>query len=58
MEETRMVLRTEDLVKKLNKLFEKGQKAVDEALDDEVVVDYVKDLERKVRTELETRQTW
>lgn len=44
------VRETEDLVKKLNKLFEKGQKAVDEALDDEVVVDYVKDLERKVRT--------
>ncbi|MBQ7907685.1 MAG: ParB/RepB/Spo0J family partition protein [Clostridia bacterium] len=40
---------TEDLVKKLNKLFEKGQRAVDEALEDEVVVDYVKDLERKVR---------
>ena len=43
------VRETEDLVKKLNKLFEKGQKAVDDVLEDEVVVDYVKDLERKVR---------
>lgn len=43
------VRETEDLVKKLNKLFEKGQKAVDDILEDEVVVDYVKDLERKVR---------
>lgn len=38
---------TEDLVKKLNKLFEKSQNEAEEIISDEVVVDYIKDLENR-----------
>ncbi|MBQ8840035.1 MAG: ParB/RepB/Spo0J family partition protein [Clostridia bacterium] len=39
---------TEALVKKLNKLYEKGLEEAEEKESDEIVVDYAKDLEKKV----------
>lgn len=38
---------TETLVKKLNKIYESASKEDDEAIDDDLIVDYIKDLERK-----------
>ena len=38
---------TETLVKKLNKIFESASKEGEEALDEDLIVDYIKDLERK-----------
>ena len=38
---------TETLVKKLNKIYESASKEEDDTVDDDLIVDYIKDLERK-----------
>ena len=38
---------TETLVKKLNKIYESASKEDDDIIDDDLIVDYIKDLERK-----------